>query len=113
MRISKTASITKLTTTTKTSPLSEEDNFVNKVPVYEFEKSLNDIDSYNEYVNDELDDGEARDYSAHSEYDTNTVADDYPQDNFYTSSSCPGSLRECLTACSPVICLNECLERCS
>merc|ERR1712083_550728 len=44
---------------------------------------------------------------------------DYPQDDSDTST-CPGSLRECLTACSPIIniyqvayklCVNECLER--
>jgi len=46
---------------------------------------------------------------------------DYPQDVTDTST-CPGSLRECLTACSPIsktyqvaykLCVNECLERCS
>ena len=39
----------------------------------------------------------------------------------YSMTGCPGSLRECLDACSPVvrinqaaykICVNECLERC-
>ena len=49
---------------------------------------------------------------------------DYPgseADYDYTMTGCPGSLRECLDACSPVvrinpaaykICVNECLDRC-
>jgi len=49
---------------------------------------------------------------------------DYPvseADYDYSMTGCPGSLRECLDACSPVvrinsaaykICVNECLERC-
>jgi len=52
----------------------------------------------------------------------NAVSEDYNLDDTEESPSCPGSLRECLTACSPVIninqvayklCVNECLERCS
>jgi len=62
-------------------------------------------------------------------YDDNHADDDFDnvknhnnQDYTDESSLCPGSLRECLTACSPVIninqvayklCVNECLERCS
>ena len=89
--------------------------------MYEYDESLNDSVSYNDYMDDDKDDSVASDYPAYSEHDTNTVEDDYPQDDFYASSSCPGSLRECLTACSPVItinqvayklCVNECLDRC-
>ena len=52
----------------------------------------------------------------------NEVSVDYNLGYKDESSSCPGSLRECLTACPPLIninqvaykvCVIECLERCS
>ena len=58
------------------------------------------------------------DYSvSEADYDNSESEADYD----YTMTGCPGSLRECLDACSPVvrinpaaykICVNECLERC-
>ena len=79
-----------------------------------------------DYPSDDVDDDVASDYDDNDDYDvyhtnTNTLTDDYPHDDYDSSSSCPGSLRECLTACSPVIsinqvayklCVNECLDRC-
>merc|ERR1712106_773558 len=58
---------------------------------------------------------------AYDENHINTV-ENLPHDNPDQSPTCPGSLRECLTACSPVIsiskvayklCVNECLDRCT
>ena len=52
----------------------------------------------------------------------NTLESEVSPDYSFNTSSCPGSLKECLSACSPVIqinkvayklCVNECLERCA
>jgi len=69
-------------------------------------------DDINHEFNDASSVGVGSDY--YDEYST-------PKDDSDPSPSCPGSLRECLTACSPVIrisqvayklCVNECLDRC-
>jgi hypothetical protein len=70
-------------------------------------------DFYNDYPSDAVADDVSSDYLDYDEYHT---------DDSDPSSSCPGSLRKCLTACSLVItinqvayklCVNECLDRCS
>jgi len=95
--------------------------------VYEYDTKV-----YNEFVND-VNDDVTSDYQTSYVYNydyedenysnsNNKVTDDYPQYETNPSPSCPGSLRECLTACSPVIninqlayklCVNECLDRCA
>jgi hypothetical protein len=105
--------------------MAEEDRFLNSDSVHVYHSSdYNDL--YYDYSSDGDDDDVASDYHDYYEFQTNTVVDDYPQHDYpqydsAPSSSCPGSLRECLTACSPVItinqvayklCVNECLDRC-
>ena len=79
-------------------------------------------DLYDDYPSDGVAEDVSRDYLDYDEFQHDYPQDDYPQDNSDTSSTCPGSLRECLTACIPVItinqvayklCVNECLDRCS
>jgi len=75
----------------------------------------NDYVTGDKFANDDSDE-----VKNHNNIDAASV--DYNLDDTDESSSCPGSLRDCLTACSPVIsinkvayklCVNECLERCS
>ena len=65
----------------KPPSLSEEVNFLNKDLVYTFDKSINDRDLYKHYVDDDKDDRVAIAYNDYDEHDTNTVADDFTQDD--------------------------------
>merc|ERR1712083_77395 len=89
-----------------TTPRPTSTIFSSESPVYEY------YDLYDDGFED-------------SEYDDNhisSVDDDYEKDDYDHLPLCPGSLRECLTSCSPVnnisqvaykLCVNECLERCT
>ena len=46
-----------------------------------FDKSINDSDLYKHYVDDDKVDSVASAYNDYDENDTNTVADDYTQDD--------------------------------
>jgi len=96
--------------------------------VYEYDTDTKEVnDDYVNYVNDEDVTSDYQTYYDYHEDDkysnsNNKVGDVYPQYGTNPSPSCPSSLRECLTACSPVIkinqvayklCVNECLDRCA
>ena len=49
--------------------------------MYTFDKSINDSDLYKHYVDDDKVDSVASAYNDYDEHDTNTVADDYTQDD--------------------------------
>merc|ERR1711872_376472 len=82
------------------------------------------INSFQYFYDDDDDDDEESTDNNFDDYDDihdNSVDADYPVDDKDLPPLCPGSLRECLTACSPVnninhvaykLCVNECLERC-
>jgi len=97
--------------------------------VYEYDTDTDTNKVYDNDVNYVNDDDVTSDYQSSYDYyeddkyynSNSKVTDDYPQYETDPSPSCPGSLRECLTACSPVIdiskvayklCVNECLDRC-
>merc|ERR1712038_1267085 len=91
-----------------------------------YQESVYDYYEGGDYVTYDNDDHVTGDDVAYDDYDEvrnhntiNAASVDYNLDEKDGSSSCPGSLRDCLTACSPVIninqvayklCVNECLE---
>jgi len=110
-------------------PFSNDSRSINKESVYEYNYDASEeSEEYKDFVND---DDDTSDYRTSYDYgydddkyprSNNAVEDDYSQYETNPSPSCPGSLRECLTACSPVIninqlayklCVNECLDRCA
>jgi len=122
------ASATSVASATQ-KPFKDDPRLINKESVYEYDTDTNE--GYDDIVNYVNDDDVNSDYQSSFDYDyeddkysnsNNAVEDDYPQYETNPSPSCPGSLRECLTACSPVItinqlayklCVNECLDRCA
>jgi len=110
---------TSTTTTTTVAPVESDYDY----QYYDFNTNTVDKTDYNHderkvYTNDD----ETEDYPYKN--DISEYTDDFGNDYDYSDTSvhgCPGSLRECLDACSPVIsinnaaykiCVNECLDRC-
>ena len=110
-----TTTTTKFSTTSSTQgPLQDDSSFLSVESVYEYDDHEDVTSDYQHSY-----DNTYEDYEYQNSKDK--VTEDYPKITNSQSPSCPGSLRECLTACSPVIkiskvayklCVNECLDRC-
>ena len=110
-----TPTTTTTTTTTTTSTTTTTTTTTREPEYHEYDYHYYDFSS-NDVVGGGGDDGAG--------LETGVYYDDYSAseaDYDYSMTGCPGSLRECLDACTPVvrinqaaykICVNECLERC-